>query len=187
MALSFYILLWIGGGNDLIASFFDWSINAITWFLRGAIVVVPPLGFIATKRICLGLQRRDRDSCSTAWRPATSCAFRTVSSSRSTHPSPTRRRPCPCLPPDRAPLPMPQGIDENGVRQPGARKKRLQAKLRNFLHADNIPLPTRAELEAAEAHLRHEVEEAAPVMAEDRRPVPAHDGSVFHDPVIDDK
>ena len=61
MAVSFYVLLWIGGGNDLIASFFDMSINTITWFLRFAIFLVPPLVFVATKRICLGLQRRDRD------------------------------------------------------------------------------------------------------------------------------
>ena len=54
MALSFYVLLWIGGGNDRSQSFFDMSINAITWFLRFAIFLVPPLVFVATKRICLG-------------------------------------------------------------------------------------------------------------------------------------
>ena len=31
MALTFYVLLWIGGGNDIIADDFDLSINAITW------------------------------------------------------------------------------------------------------------------------------------------------------------
>ena len=40
MAVSWYVLLWIGGGNDLIARFFDMSINSITWFLRFAIFIV---------------------------------------------------------------------------------------------------------------------------------------------------
>ena len=30
MAITFYVLLWIGGGNDIIARFFDLSLNAIT-------------------------------------------------------------------------------------------------------------------------------------------------------------
>ena len=51
----------IGGGNDLWATHFHLSINAITWFVRIGFFVVPVLAFVATKRICLGLQRRDRD------------------------------------------------------------------------------------------------------------------------------
>ncbi|MFI9718674.1 cytochrome bc complex cytochrome b subunit [Streptomyces sp. NPDC052396] len=56
-----YFVLLIGGGNDLWATHFHLSINSITWFVRIAFFVVPVLVFIATKRICMGLQRRDRD------------------------------------------------------------------------------------------------------------------------------
>ncbi|MEX2975261.1 cytochrome bc complex cytochrome b subunit [Streptomyces sp. C184] len=56
-----YFVMLIGGGNDLWATHFHLSINSITWFVRIAFFVGPVLGFIATKRICLGLQRRDRD------------------------------------------------------------------------------------------------------------------------------
>ncbi|MGP3685495.1 cytochrome bc1 complex cytochrome b subunit [Streptomyces sp. IBSNAI002] len=56
-----YIVLLIGGGNDMFAQYFHLSINSITWFVRIGFFVVPVLAFIATKRICLGLQRRDRD------------------------------------------------------------------------------------------------------------------------------
>ncbi|MDK1475536.1 cytochrome bc complex cytochrome b subunit [Streptomyces sp. 549] len=59
--LSWYFVLLIGGGNDLWAIHFDLSINAITWFVRIGFFVVPVLVFIVTRRICLGLQRRDRD------------------------------------------------------------------------------------------------------------------------------
>ena len=54
-------MLLIGGGNDLWATHFHLSINAITWFVRIGFFVGPVLAFIVTKRICLGLQRRDRD------------------------------------------------------------------------------------------------------------------------------
>ncbi|MFJ2955858.1 cytochrome bc complex cytochrome b subunit [Streptomyces sp. NPDC087270] len=59
--LTLYFVLLIGGGNDLIATHFHLSINAITWFVRVAFFLAPPAAFWVTKRICLGLQRRDRD------------------------------------------------------------------------------------------------------------------------------
>ncbi|GHH85132.1 cytochrome bc1 complex cytochrome b subunit [Streptomyces capitiformicae] len=58
--LSLYGVLLIGGGNDIVATHLHLSINAITWFVRIGFFVVPVATFIITKRICLGLQRRDR-------------------------------------------------------------------------------------------------------------------------------
>ncbi len=45
-ALVFWALLLIGAGNDIIATQFDLSINAITWTLRVAIFVVPPIVYV---------------------------------------------------------------------------------------------------------------------------------------------
>ena len=59
--VTWYVVMLIGGGNDLIATHYHLSINAITWFVRIAFFVAPVIAFIITKRICLGLQRRDRD------------------------------------------------------------------------------------------------------------------------------
>ncbi|WP_445400456.1 cytochrome bc1 complex cytochrome b subunit [Streptomyces sp. LE64] len=59
--ITWYVIMLIGGGNDLVATHFHLSINAITWFVRIAFFVGPVVAFIVTKRICLGLQRRDRD------------------------------------------------------------------------------------------------------------------------------
>jgi ubiquinol-cytochrome c reductase cytochrome b subunit len=185
MAVSFYVLLWIGGGNDLIAGFFDMSINSITWFLRFAIFLVPPLVFVATKRICLGLQRRDRDKLLHGMETGNILRLPHGEFIEIHAPISDEEKAVLMSKPDRAPLPMPEEVDEHGVALPGARKARLRAKLSNFYYADNIPLPTRAELEAAEAHLRHEVEQAAPALEEDRRLVPAHDGAVLHDPMTD--
>ncbi|MFH0520143.1 cytochrome bc complex cytochrome b subunit [Streptomyces sp. M41] len=59
--LSLYTVLLIGGGNDIVATHLHLSINVITWFVRIAVFVVPVVTFMVTKRICLGLQRRDHD------------------------------------------------------------------------------------------------------------------------------
>jgi ubiquinol-cytochrome c reductase cytochrome b subunit len=61
MALTFYGILWIGGGNDILANTFSLSINAITWALRVLLFVLPPVAYKITKRICLGLQHHDEE------------------------------------------------------------------------------------------------------------------------------
>jgi ubiquinol-cytochrome c reductase cytochrome b subunit len=61
MAISFYAVLLLSGGNDLIAKAFDISLNAMTWWGRIALLVAPPLSYAITYRICLGLQRHDRE------------------------------------------------------------------------------------------------------------------------------
>ena len=61
MSLTFMMVSLINGGNDLIATHFHLSINQIMWMSRIGIFVLPPLSFIITKRLCLSLQRADRD------------------------------------------------------------------------------------------------------------------------------
>jgi ubiquinol-cytochrome c reductase cytochrome b subunit len=61
MSIAFYILLLIGGGNDIIASIFHLSINQITYVLRASLFLVPPLVYVITKRICIGLQKSDEE------------------------------------------------------------------------------------------------------------------------------
>lgn len=59
--MTFYGLAWAAGGNDIIATQFDLSINQITYFMRVMIFLGPVLAFIITRRWCLALQRQDRD------------------------------------------------------------------------------------------------------------------------------
>jgi ubiquinol-cytochrome c reductase cytochrome b subunit len=61
MSLTFMIVALINGGNDIIATHFDLTINQIMWGTRIGIIVLPPLAFVITKRICLSLQRADRE------------------------------------------------------------------------------------------------------------------------------
>jgi ubiquinol-cytochrome c reductase cytochrome b subunit len=61
MALTFYVVLFLSGANDIIARSFDLSLNAMTWAGRIGLLVLPPLAYTVAYRICLGLQRHDRE------------------------------------------------------------------------------------------------------------------------------
>ncbi|RAV34575.1 cytochrome bc1 complex cytochrome b subunit [Corynebacterium heidelbergense] len=61
MGLTFYTVLTISGANDHIAHFFDISLNAMTWIGRIGLVLAPPIAYFVTHRICVGLQRSDRE------------------------------------------------------------------------------------------------------------------------------
>jgi ubiquinol-cytochrome c reductase cytochrome b subunit len=60
MGISFYTVLVLSGSNDVIAYAFDVSLNATTWVGRIGVLVVPPIAYWVTYRICIGLQRGDR-------------------------------------------------------------------------------------------------------------------------------
>jgi len=61
MALAFFMVIELSGFNDIIADKFSISLNATTWAGRIGILVLPPLVYFITYRICLGLQRADRE------------------------------------------------------------------------------------------------------------------------------
>jgi ubiquinol-cytochrome c reductase cytochrome b subunit len=61
MAISFWLVLTISGGNDIVAEKFDISLNAMTWAGRVGLLIVPPIAYWVTYRICLGLQQHDRE------------------------------------------------------------------------------------------------------------------------------
>jgi ubiquinol-cytochrome c reductase cytochrome b subunit len=60
MALTFFGVLLVSGGNDIIANKFAISLNAITWAGRIGLLVLPPIAYVVTYWVCLGLQRGDR-------------------------------------------------------------------------------------------------------------------------------
>jgi ubiquinol-cytochrome c reductase cytochrome b subunit len=61
MAITFYSVLLLSGGNDLIAKNFDISLNAMTYAGRVGMLVLPPIAYLVAYKICLGLQRHDRE------------------------------------------------------------------------------------------------------------------------------
>ncbi|MET9491583.1 cytochrome bc complex cytochrome b subunit [Nocardia sp. NPDC006630] len=61
MSIAFYLVLTLACVNDIIALKFNISLNATTWIFRIGLLVAPPLAYFAAYRLCLGLQRSDRD------------------------------------------------------------------------------------------------------------------------------
>ncbi|MGN9912305.1 cytochrome bc1 complex cytochrome b subunit [Phytohabitans sp. LJ34] len=61
MAIAFWVVLTLSGGNDVIADKFHISLNAMTWAGRILLLLAPPIAYYVTYRICLGLQQHDRE------------------------------------------------------------------------------------------------------------------------------
>ena len=58
-AVTFYGVLWLEGANDVIAAQLQIPLYTLTWIARFAIILGPVVAYWVTKRICLGLQRKD--------------------------------------------------------------------------------------------------------------------------------
>jgi ubiquinol-cytochrome c reductase cytochrome b subunit len=61
MALTFFGILTAAGGNDIAAAKLDLSINFFIWAGRIGLVILPPLAYWVTYKICLGAQQHDRE------------------------------------------------------------------------------------------------------------------------------
>jgi quinol---cytochrome-c reductase cytochrome b subunit len=139
--VTFYGLLWLIGGNDLIARFFDIQLYWTTWFGRVAIIVGPFIAYFVTKRICLGLQRKDRELLTHGVETGIVVMGPEGEFTEITRPPPenklavlTARKELPKL--EAAPA------DENGVPSPVTNGVlgRLRVRL-NHVFAEDIPLP----------------------------------------------
>ncbi len=185
MAIVFYGLLWIGGGNDLVATTFDLSINAITWFLRIGLIVLPPLAFIITKRICLGLQRKDREKLLHGYESGRILRLPHGEFIEVHEPLPQAQQAVltSMIESHQVPLPAPAKTDANGVRNKHYRIEKLRSKLSHFYYGDSIAPPTMAEIEAGQTHVAHEAELEAPLHEYEEShyvTVPFH-GGVLHE------
>lgn len=154
MALTFYGILWISGGNDIIAVAFGLSINAITWTLRFGLFILPAIAFVITKRICLALQRRDRDKLLHGRETGQILRLPHGEFIEIHAPISEKEKAKILSKVDIEPLALPPATDRDGVAVPQSFRKRLQAKVSHFYFGDNVPKPSAAEIEAAEHHLQ---------------------------------
>jgi len=149
MAISFYLILFIAAGNDLIAIKLALSINDITQALRILLFVVPPLAYWVTKRICMSLQRRDHDlvlhgrESGRVVRTAEGRFFEVH------EPLPEHARWTLVQHETLTPLQLTASVDANGVRRRSTRRERLRAKVSSFYFTDGVHPVTPAELVAA--------------------------------------
>jgi ubiquinol-cytochrome c reductase cytochrome b subunit len=57
----FYAVLWAGAATDLIATNFKMSLNQVLTSLQISLILLPVIAYWVTKRLCLSLQRKDRE------------------------------------------------------------------------------------------------------------------------------
>jgi ubiquinol-cytochrome c reductase cytochrome b subunit len=152
-AMTGYAMLWIGGGNDLVATQFHVSLNAVTYFLRVAVFVAPVLAFLVTKRICIGLQHADRDKMLHG--AESGVIDRAPSGKYSERHRPisqgqafmlTQHEDMPAL------LPL---TDVDGMSEREIKGEQLRRKATRFYFIDTLRRPTRAEIEEAAHHHMH--------------------------------
>jgi ubiquinol-cytochrome c reductase cytochrome b subunit len=161
--LSYFGILLLGGGNDLIADRFHISLYATTWFFRITFLVVPPIVFWVTRRICLGLQRRDLHSAEHGYETGRivmlpNGEFIEVEAALSPEQIarmglPYRQRSAPELPP---------ALDEHGVRSPSRHSpiEKVRSAIGGFIfepdvgvepHHDGAPEEERQEITSGSA------------------------------------
>jgi ubiquinol-cytochrome c reductase cytochrome b subunit len=129
------------------------SLNAVTYVLRVAVFVAPVLAFLITKRICIGLQRSDRDR---MLHGAESGVIDRAPSGKYSE----RHRPIGegeafelTQHPDMPAL-MP-ATETDGFSEKEIRREQLRRKATRFYFIDTLRRPTRAEIEEAAAHHMH--------------------------------
>jgi ubiquinol-cytochrome c reductase cytochrome b subunit len=156
--LTAYFVMLIGGGNDLWATHFHLSLNSISWFVRIGFFVGPVLAFIATKRICMGLQRRDKDK---VLHGRESGIIKRLPHGEfiEVH-EPLDQEQLHTLTQHEQPKPLELGpkVDENGVERKVSPTRKLRAKLSKSYYGDDnvIPKPTAEEYkEITSGHGHH--------------------------------
>jgi len=148
-AITGYTVLALACVNDIIAIKLGMSINDLTRFFRVAVFLLPILVFWITKRICLGLQRHDREL--VLHGRETGTVIRTPEGrffERHEDLDPYTRWRLVSFDTYR-PIELEPATDANGLVRKGARKDRLRAALSRFYFTDQIHPVTPAELAAA--------------------------------------
>jgi ubiquinol-cytochrome c reductase cytochrome b subunit len=159
MAIVFYGLLWLSGGNDFVATIFQIPVNYITRFMQIGLFVLPPLAFIITRRIAIGLQRRDMERLehgreTGVIRMTTDGEFYEEHEPISKYEAyELTAQPRPKI------IEAEPELDENGVKNPKAKSSKRQAALNRFYWDNTVQKPTSEELASELDHAAHDTEE----------------------------
>ncbi|GGL48500.1 cytochrome bc1 complex cytochrome b subunit [Microlunatus endophyticus] len=157
--ITVYVVLMIGGANDIIATHFHISLNAITLTLRWGIFILPIITFMITKRICIGLQRAAYDR--VLHGSESGVIHRSPAGGYSEPHTPITQGEAYTITQHHEYQPLTSGpqTDENGVARRGTAKERARRPFTRWYYGHNVPKPTAAEVEEARHHQGgHEVE-----------------------------
>ena len=160
--LTAFAVLIFAGSNDILATHFGMSINDITWAFRVLILVAPPVAFWATKRICLGLQRKDRELVLHGHETGRIVRFASGEYIEVHRPLDEYERWVRVAHEPKRPVELLPAYDERGVRRKGYRKDAVRARLSRVFFEDRVDPVTPAALVAAQAHGGHAADAEAP-------------------------
>jgi len=153
--VTFFGLLWLNGGNDIIADKFHLSIYTITWFTRFALFLGPVVAFIVARRICLGLQRKDRDK---VLHGRESGIIRRLPSGEYIEihePVSVEDRYALTAYEVHRPLELADAVDENGIPMPNGRVRKVRSALSRWYFGTRVEKPTPAEYQQLTAGHHH--------------------------------
>ena len=161
--ITAYSVFMFAAGNDIMAIKLGMSINDITRFFQVALFVAPPIVFWVTKRVCLALQRADRDT--VLHGRETGTIIRTPDG-RFFERHDTELTPEHWILVQHdavAPYQIEAGVDGNGVSRRAGRTDKVRAALSRFYFADAVNPVTPAELAAShhDGHADEAIEASA--------------------------
>jgi ubiquinol-cytochrome c reductase cytochrome b subunit len=152
-----YCVMWAAASSDLIATHFHVSLNDVTYWLRALFFIGPIIGFMVTRRICLALQRKDREI--VLHGRETGRIVRLPHGEFIEVHEPLNEYKLHRLVDFESPAVQPAVPDANGRI---TRSEKLRGRLSRFFFEDRVAPVTPAELEAAHGHGHAEVEEIKP-------------------------
>jgi len=161
--MAVYGLFWAAGGNDIIATHLHMSLNSITYFMRGAVFIAPPIVFVVVRRWCIGLQRADNERLLHGYE--TGIILRAADGGYTERHQPISEAEATTLASrerDRV-LVAAGGVDDNGVAA-GSRAQRARARISRGVYADQVQPPTAQEI----ADARHHAEGDTPALGAGR-------------------
>jgi ubiquinol-cytochrome c reductase cytochrome b subunit len=150
MSLTFMLVALINGGNDIIATTFHLGINQVMWFSRVAIFVLPPIAFAVTKRICLSLQRADRELVLHG-RETGRLMMLPHGEFVEVHEPISPELAWKLTAHEQAPALALEDVDSRGVKRAGGLKNKLRKRI-SQANAENIAKPTANDLKEIEHH-----------------------------------
>lgn len=174
-AIIAYLVMFFAAGNDIMAIKLGLSINDITHVLRFLFFAGPIIGFWVTKRICLSLQRADRELALHG--KESGRIVRTADGEFREYHEPLSDYEMWNLVGYESPEPLEltDGRDAHGVAAPTGRSQKRRAAWSRFFFKDRVAPVTPAELH--EAHAHHD-------QASDRALLARED--VHHDEILED-
>ena len=152
-ALAAFILLGAAGALDLIATHLHLDVFHVVWAFRIGIFVLPVIAFMLTKRICLALQRRDRELVLHGHETGRVVQLENGEFKEVHRPLTPNERWTLVSFHNHKPLEIEPAEDAHGVVRPGYKKDLRMQRLSRFFYEDRIEPVTPAELAAA--HEQH--------------------------------